>query len=145
MCSQCPGRTSRVENKEWDSCTVASFERTHSAVCSLKNSLYRDKTFWEHCNHLKISSLSFALFYILVLSLSLVLSILVSLLEQRVRSLGRNGDIFKGPSAAERTAFAKPTGSKWWISGHRAQRGYRNLSGGYKSVCAFMHMFLCLL
>lgn len=70
ICSQCPGCTSRAENKDWDSCAAPSFERTHSTVCSLKNSLYRDEACWELSYHLEGPSLSPSPFCSLIFSFS---------------------------------------------------------------------------
>lgn len=110
MCSQCPERTSRAENRDWDSCTVASFERTHSTVCSLKNSPCTEAR--PFGNSAIILKGHLCLSHSLYLTLSLLRScFLPSLLEQGVRPLGNNGDIFKGPSVAERTALPKPRGS----------------------------------
>lgn len=39
---------------------------------------------------------------------SCALLFLLTILKQRVRSLGKHGDIFKEPSVAERTSLAKP-------------------------------------
>lgn len=139
MCSQCPERTSRAENRDWDSCTVASFKGTHSAVCSLKNSPRTEASPFGNTaiilkGHLCLTlplSLSSSLSCSLSVFLSLVHSyFLPSLLEQGVRPLGNSGDIFKGPSVAERTALPKPRGSTRRISGHKSTEGMEGFKWG---------------
>ena len=149
MCSQCPKRTSRAENRDWDSCTAASFKGTHSAVCSLKNSPCTEARPFGNTaiilkGHLCLTlSLSLSLSTSLSCSLSVFLSLvhsyfLPSLLEQGVRPLGNSGDIFKGPSVAERTALPKPRGSTRWISGHKSTEGIEGFKWGTNMcVCVF--------
>lgn len=45
-CCEYPQRTSRAENKDWDTCTGASFERTHLTVCSVWNSPCARQGLW---------------------------------------------------------------------------------------------------
>lgn len=45
-CCEYPQRTSRAENRDWDTCTGASFERTHLTVCSVWNSPCARQGLW---------------------------------------------------------------------------------------------------
>lgn len=105
------------------------WEDTLNCLFSKELSLYRDFASWDSCYHLKRPSLSL---HFLPPSLR-ALRLLPSLLERRVKPLGNNGDIFKEPSVAERTAWLKPRRAVCWISAHTGDRGIKM---GDKFVCA---------
>lgn len=123
---ECTERISRAENRVWDTCTIASFERTHSTVCSLKNS---------PCTEAMPSGI-----ISIILKGHFSLS-LCPIHEQGMRSLGNNGDIFRGPSVSEQNGLPKPKGYMCWINGQRAQRGKWHLRRW--QMCVFAHV--CIL
>lgn len=108
MCSQCPVRTSRAENRDWDSFTVASFERIHLTVCSLKNSPCTEARPFGNIAIILKDHLCFSFCFSLSFSLSPSLLPLPFFLKQEVRPLGNCSDVFKGAFCGWENSTEKP-------------------------------------
>lgn len=135
MCSQCPERTSRAENRDWDSFTVASFERTHLTVCSLKNSPCTEARPFGNIAIILKDHLCFSFCF----SLSPSLLPLPFLLKQEVRPLGNCSDVFKEAFCGWENSVEKPSDESVVTEGGGIKVKYQHVPACVCVYVSFVH------